>query len=202
MVSTRTNLLDAALVEFSSNGFDGASTRAIAARAGCHQPQINYYFASKAALWEAALERLFALLAEQMRGIDEIADPLERFTEIIHRFVAFAARHPELNRIMVTEATAETARLRWMVDTYVRAAHARLLTAWRQLRSAGFGADVDERFVYHTLIGAASLLWANAPEARLLDPTLTASDEQVAAHARALIALFVPARSTNRKKPT
>lgn len=39
------DLLDAALVEFVAHGFDGASTRAIAARAGWHQPQINYHFA-------------------------------------------------------------------------------------------------------------------------------------------------------------
>ena len=47
-------LLDAALVEFAAHGFAGASTRAIAERAGAHQPQINYHFSSKEALWQAA----------------------------------------------------------------------------------------------------------------------------------------------------
>jgi len=48
--ATRTALLDAALVEFAANGFEGASTRTIAERAGTHQPQINYHFDSKEAL--------------------------------------------------------------------------------------------------------------------------------------------------------
>ncbi|MCA2291335.1 TetR family transcriptional regulator, partial [Mycobacterium avium] len=40
----REALLNAALVEFGAKGFDGASTRAIAARVDAHQPQINYHF--------------------------------------------------------------------------------------------------------------------------------------------------------------
>ena len=49
----REALLKSALVEFGAKGFDGASTRAIAARVEAHQPQINYHFESKTALWTA-----------------------------------------------------------------------------------------------------------------------------------------------------
>ncbi|MCY7300024.1 MAG: TetR/AcrR family transcriptional regulator [Ilumatobacteraceae bacterium] len=52
--ATRASLLDAAIHEFAAHGFDGASTRAIATRAGVHQPQINYHFASKLDLWRSA----------------------------------------------------------------------------------------------------------------------------------------------------
>ncbi|NBR91752.1 MAG: TetR/AcrR family transcriptional regulator, partial [Rhodobacteraceae bacterium] len=45
--------------EFARNGFAGASTRAIAIRAGAHQPQINYHFSSKEALWRAVVDDLF-----------------------------------------------------------------------------------------------------------------------------------------------
>ena len=55
--------------EFGAKGFDGASTRAIARRIGAHQPQINYHFASKEALWTAAVDHLFAELAHTMRGL-------------------------------------------------------------------------------------------------------------------------------------
>ncbi|MCP3854227.1 MAG: helix-turn-helix transcriptional regulator, partial [Actinomycetia bacterium] len=54
--------MEAALVEFAANGFDGASTRAIASRAGAHQPQINYHFESKDELWRLCLERLLGEL--------------------------------------------------------------------------------------------------------------------------------------------
>src|SRR3978361_1809092 len=51
-------LLESALVEFGAKGFDGASTRAIASRVQAHQPQINYHFESKSALWTAAGDHL------------------------------------------------------------------------------------------------------------------------------------------------
>jgi len=39
----------------------GGSTR--------HQPQINYHFESKAALWTAAVDYLFGLLGEALEGV-------------------------------------------------------------------------------------------------------------------------------------
>ena len=57
-------------------------------------------------------------------------------------------------------------------------------------RTTGFAAPIDADVLYHTLIGAASLIYANAPEAHLMgiDP----SDEAlVRRHADSLIAMFV-----------
>src|ERR1700720_1667592 len=65
----RKALLESALVEFGAKGFDGASTRAIARRIEAHQPQINYHFESKAALWTAAVDYLFGLLGEALAGV-------------------------------------------------------------------------------------------------------------------------------------
>jgi TetR/AcrR family transcriptional regulator len=190
---TRERLLEAALAEFSRNGFEGASTRIIAAQAGCHQPQINYHFESKESLWEAMMLRLFTELETEMDGIQEIADPVLCFETMLRRFIRFAARRPELNRIMVAEAMEETSRLKWIVETYSRSAHERTLDMWRAVRAAGAGAEMDERLVYHAVIGAASLLWANGPEANLLDSTFTANREQLLElHAEAVVALFLP----------
>jgi TetR/AcrR family transcriptional regulator len=197
---TRAALVEAALVEFSRHGFDGASTRAIATRAGCHQPQINYHFDSKEALWEAAVDHLFGELAEAMGDIADIGDPSERFATLLRRFVGFAARRPELNRIMVAEAMTPGARLSWVVERYSRGAHAQMLVTWRAVRAAGHGADIDERLLYHLSIGAASLLWANAPEAQLLDPTIDASDDTITAHGDALVTLFLPKYKPRTRK--
>ncbi len=53
--ATRRRLVEAALVEFAAHGYEGASTRVIAERAGVHQPLINYHFRSKADLWRASV---------------------------------------------------------------------------------------------------------------------------------------------------
>src|ERR1700736_3891913 len=65
----RQALLESALGEFGAKGFDGASTRAIALRVQAHQPQINYHFETKTALWMAAVDHLFGLLREAFDGV-------------------------------------------------------------------------------------------------------------------------------------
>src|ERR1700719_5373695 len=92
----REALLESALVEFGAKGFDGASTRAIAMRVQAHQPQINYHFETKAALWMAAVDHLFGLLRKAFDGVipatlTEVDVPQlsAAFADAITRFVRF-----------------------------------------------------------------------------------------------------------------
>ena len=54
---TRGRILSAALELFAEHGFEGASTRAIAERAGINLPAIQYYFGSKEGLYGAIVEQ-------------------------------------------------------------------------------------------------------------------------------------------------
>ncbi|MGB8960890.1 MAG: helix-turn-helix domain-containing protein, partial [Pseudonocardiaceae bacterium] len=54
--NTRAALLDAARVEFTERGFDGATVRAIAQRAGVDAAMVNHWFGGKDGLFVAALE--------------------------------------------------------------------------------------------------------------------------------------------------
>ena len=197
----RERLLDAALAEFGAKGFDGASTRAIAARIHAHQPQINYHFASKAALWNAAVDHLFGELGQAMGGLAErvrrpgsadVAELAAVFAEVIRRFVRFAARHPELNQIMVHEATAESGRLTWMTERYVKPLYDTVRPMWRRLRNEGIAAPIDERLVHYVMVGAASLVYVNAPEARLLTGIEPTAERWVETHAEGLVAMLLP----------
>ena len=53
---TRAALLDAARVEFTKRGFDGATVRAIAQRAGMDPAMVNHWFGGKDGLFVAALQ--------------------------------------------------------------------------------------------------------------------------------------------------
>jgi AcrR family transcriptional regulator len=71
----REAVLDAALVEFAEHGLAGASTEAIAARAGISQPYVFRLFGTKKELFKAAVARcfretleLFQRSAEGLRG--------------------------------------------------------------------------------------------------------------------------------------
>src|SRR5215831_18051772 len=67
-VETRDRLVDAALQEFATHGFDGATTREIARRAGVALAALPYHFTTKEALWRAAADRIFALLGDTFRA--------------------------------------------------------------------------------------------------------------------------------------
>jgi AcrR family transcriptional regulator len=208
----RERLLDAALLEFGAKGFDGASTRAIARRIGAHQPQINYHFESKAALWAAAVDHLFAELGREMRGLDvgparrgpasDVRRMAETFAEIVRRFVRFAARRPELNQIMVHEATEESGRLAWMTERHVKPLYDALRPLWRLLREAGIAAPIDDRLIHYVLVGAASLVYVNAPEARLLTGIEPTDARWVEAHAAGIVAMLLPNAPPARRRRT
>ncbi len=192
--ATRTALLDAALAEFAAHGFEGASTRRIAAAAGTHQPQINYHFESKEALWQAAVDHLFGRLDNSVR--EHLGDNREGwgtragFAANLRAFVHAAAGLPELNRIMVQEATIDSERLHWIVERHTRPRFDVVTSHWRRLRADGKVADIDEVVLYYSLVGAASLAYVNAPEARLLGHD-TLTDSFISAHADALVTMFL-----------
>lgn len=195
----RDRLLDSALVEFGAKGFHGASTRAIAQRADAHQPQINYHFESKEALWFAAVDHLFDLLGQSVGGLvgaesDDVAVLADRFAEMIRRFVRFVAAHPELSQIMVHEATEASERLTWMTTQHVGPLYEAERAAWRQLRAAGIAAPIDDAMVHYVLVGAASLPFVNAPEARLLTGNEPTDPAWVERHAEGLVATLLPGR--------
>ncbi len=192
---TRQALLDAALIEFSEKGFDAASTRAIAQAAGSHQPQINYHFESKEELWRAAVDHLFTQLDEVLERHSEKVSPSDsprqRLVAFIRAFVHAAAELPELNRIMVREAISDSERLRWIVERHTRPRFTEITQAWRAVQGEDGVQRMDESIFYYSLIGATSLAYANAPEARLLgsDPSSAAF---VSAHADAIVRMFLP----------
>ena len=83
-VLTRQALLDSALHEFAAAGFDAASTRAIAARAGVRQGQLTYHFDSKDVLWRAAVDHLFGRFDHEFIAALEPGpdDPVSLFASI------------------------------------------------------------------------------------------------------------------------
>lgn len=75
-------ILDSATRLFSKKGFDGASIREIAEKAGVAVPNIYYYFKDKQGLYQATLKKSLGDIMEVMQAID---DPPLSFRE---RFLA------------------------------------------------------------------------------------------------------------------
>ncbi|MDJ0864934.1 MAG: TetR/AcrR family transcriptional regulator [Myxococcota bacterium] len=192
---TRERLVAAALHEFAEKGFGGASTRAIASRAGVAQSAVPYHFQTKEALWQAAADHLFGLLGEQFRarvvGLEGV-DQRTRARLLLRDFVLFAAAHPELHRFMLQEGTGPSERLAWLVETHLRPTFDFLLGQLADLETAGGRPPGRPEHLHYMMIGAASTPYALAPEFELLTGEDPFSKAAVDAHVEAVLALFFP----------
>jgi TetR/AcrR family transcriptional regulator len=187
------DLLDAAAVEFAAHGFRGASTRRIAERAGAHQPQINYHFASKEQLWRATVDRLFTQMDTALPGVDLDLSVEVAFAALVRSFVRFSAEHPELDRIINLEATVPSARLDWLVATYLRPRFDIVAAEWATLRGAGHGADLTAAEVWEIVTGLGALHFANAPMLTRLGIHSGNERSEADAHAERILAILLPA---------
>jgi AcrR family transcriptional regulator len=112
----REAVLDAALEEFAAGGLAGASTEAIAAKAGISQPYVFRLFGTKKALFTAVVNRcfrqtheLFARAAEGKRGKQALEAMGEAYverlrsdrTQLLAQMQAYAAcDDPEIREVV------------------------------------------------------------------------------------------------------
>ena len=124
---TEERIAEAALAAFAAHGFDGVSTTEIAAQAGISQPMVHYHFATKEALWRAAVDRLFLHIGQTFpvaRGELRDLDAAAKLRFIMRRFVLISARYPALGQLVMHEGSRGGRRLDWLVERYFRAHYA------------------------------------------------------------------------------
>ncbi len=117
--SGRERILQVALEEFAANGFEGTSMAHIARRAGVTQPLVHYHFASKDALWRAAVDNVLGLVShgiEAVRCEIEGRPAPEQLETIIRAMVRFNAACPEFGRIVAYEGALGGERLQYLFD--------------------------------------------------------------------------------------
>ena len=112
----------AALEEFALYGLRGASTQAIAQRAGISKQSLHYYIESKEALYEEVLQETTDHWATLVAGADADAEPRTAIATLVRRKLDFAFDHPSVSRLFAIEVMEGGARLR------------RYWSAWSQRR--------------------------------------------------------------------
>jgi len=194
-LETRERLVEAALQVFASHGFDGATTREIARRAGVALAALPYHFTTKEALWRAAADRIFGLLGDTFRkrlaGLEGVDLPT-RLRLILGDFVRFQAAHPELHRFMIQEGISRSPRLEWLVETHIRPIYDFVRVAVEAAQRDGMAPLGRPDHLHYMLIGAASSVYALAAEFELLTGQNPNDEALVAEHVATLERMFFP----------
>jgi TetR/AcrR family transcriptional regulator len=191
---TRARIVEAAVEAFSSHGFEGATTRQIAALAGENQGLITYHFANKETLWKAAVDSLFSGLVGELAGRVEVladADVRTRLRLFIYYFVRYAARHPEQMRLMVQEGKADSHRMEWLVDRHLKRLYEFYSGLVCDAQRAGVLPEGPAVHLYYILIGATSLIFTAAPECIRLTGTDPMQEDAIEAHAEVICNLLL-----------
>src|SRR5882762_2581908 len=106
----RARILAAALEVFSTSGFEGASLRQIADRAGVMHQLVVYHFKTKEALWRAVITAILGANAERFAGWRariKADSPAQALRTMVREFVLFTARRPEFHRIATFEGRSD-----------------------------------------------------------------------------------------------
>ena len=95
--STRSRVVDQAVTAFGSRGYDTTSLDALAAELGVRKQTILYYFPSKEALLDAAIDRAAGQLSQALEGALAEAGPgWLRVEAIVRSVFRLAGRQPAL----------------------------------------------------------------------------------------------------------
>lgn len=172
----RTRILAAALEVFSTSGFEGASLRQIAERAGVMHQLVVYHFKTKDALWRATIASILDEGVGRVEGWRQrlAAEPPARaLATLVSAFVRFTARRPEFHRIATFEGRSDNARIRWLLETYTRPYYELSTKLIRAAQAAGAARPGEPGQLHYAVIGLVTTGFVFAFEYRTmtgLDP--------------------------------
>lgn len=115
--NTEQTILKAAEELFLARGFALTSTTEIAARAGCNQALVHYYFRSKNKLFEAVFEQKFKLFFSNLTGVTSENLPFQhRIARLIETHFDILKANPRLPFLLINEFITNPKRIQTMKE--------------------------------------------------------------------------------------
>jgi AcrR family transcriptional regulator len=182
--STKARILLAAEQVFAQKGFDGASTREIAARASVNISSLHYHWASKETLYSAVFERIFEQLVDRLRADFVPPATNEDAQAVIARAMGetfdFLAANPNvprllMRRIMDSEGAAGAS------GREVVAPAAKVFSEWARAFTSG---RLSERDVAFLMVAVQSVLLVVMLDSAYVASLLGGSVKQPAVRSR------------------
>ena len=154
-LSTELKILEAAKKVFLAKGFSGCTTREIAHEAGENVALVNYYFRSKAALFDqvfqSAIEELMYILVDIFKSDISLK---EKIAEFIDREYAFISSFPGLPMFILSELNREDGAQLKNKQMFEMVANSGVFDQMKEAQESGEMIEID-------LYGITVLLMSN-----------------------------------------
>jgi TetR/AcrR family transcriptional regulator len=154
-------LLEAAEAIFAEQGFSGATTAAIARRAGVPKANLHYYFPTKEALYRAVVERVLTAWLAAAASFDTSEHPREALSAYIGAKMDLAREMPLASRIWSAEIMRGAPIIQDFLDTTLVDWVASRERAVRRWIAAGKLKPIEPKVLFY-MIWASTQQYANA----------------------------------------
>ncbi|MCM3619468.1 forespore capture DNA-binding protein RefZ [Sutcliffiella horikoshii] len=122
MEKTKQRIIDAAIILFTTKGYDGTSIRELSKKANVNVGHISYYFENKAGLHEHLLSSFFdqyvTILENVYKRMPAISAK-ECILECVEKTMKFHRENRQLARYVYREVTLDTMLVREIMSTYL-----------------------------------------------------------------------------------
>lgn len=156
----KTDILVAAEKLFCEYGFEGTSTRQIAAESGANMAMINYYFGSKMGVFKEIMEERIIHFKSQLNQIKEEKIPAkEKLLKVIGKYATRILNSASFHKMMHRELSLS---LRPEVFDQIKAAMAQNLIVIEDIIKEGISTgdfrEVDIRMTIVSVMGTISMV--------------------------------------------
>lgn len=167
---------------FGDVGFEAASTREIAERAGVSYMFFIYHFKSKENLWlrtmDDAITNMTKVFWDNLNASED--KPAEVSLRIyIDQFVRLSARYPQMHRIMSMERNQNTPRLQFVIRTHLRAIYSVVCDLLRRGQQEGAVKPGDAERLFYLIIGTGGTLFTIPTEYEIFTGRDVFSEEEI-----------------------
>ena len=154
-------LLEAAEEIFAEQGYSGATTAAIARRAGVPKANLHYYFATKEGLYRAVVERVLTAWLAAAAPFDASDDPREALAAYIGAKMDLARAMPLASRIWSAEIMRGAPMIQDFLDTTLTDWVASREKAVKRWIATGRLKPIEPKVLFY-MIWATTQQYANA----------------------------------------
>jgi TetR/AcrR family transcriptional regulator len=154
MLTSKEKIIEAAIEVFFDKGFDAASMREIAEKAGLTKPMIYYHFKNKEALYVALLEENLELFYQGLeRLLTRDSDPQATLCAIIDHFEQTFAKDARVYNIIQREISGNGHYVALLTEKYFIKVSQRIAGFLQQGQKLGFiRPDLDAQLAEMSLV--------------------------------------------------
>jgi AcrR family transcriptional regulator len=205
-IDTRERIIEAAIAEFAARGFEAASTRGVAERAGTRHTLVTYHFSNKEGLWQAAMDRTVRAFTsslrervEGLRGVDDVS----KLRLVLEEFVRYSAINLDLHQLMTHAAGDASPQLDTMIGQYLKPYFDLVADLIRSAQAKGAFVAGDPYHLHYLFIGAATRIFMQASEVARMTGRSPLDPAFVDEHVELCLAVFFrePPKRTRASKP-